>query len=158
MTTDIKVKLLPGGSVPQRKTTGAAGYDLSAARLVTIAPGAIGLVPCGFCIELPDGMEAQIRPRSGLASGGKMAMFGTIDSDYRGEVAVVIANFTNEVFRVEAGDRIAQMVVAQVAPTRMVVVNDLSPTERGDRGFGSTGGSATLRTPPHVDLNSGTDS
>ena len=147
--TEIRVALqrLPHGQglpQPQYMSDHAAGADLCAAvgEQLTLLPGARALVPTGFSIALPPGYEAQIRPRSGLAIRSGVTCLnspGTIDADYRGELAVVLANFGTEPFVVRRGDRIAQIVVAPVSRASFDVVDELPPTSRGDGGFGSTG-------------------
>ena len=139
----VSVKVMPTGSdpLPSYAPAGAAGRDLRAAESVDIAPGGYALVRTGLRVELPPGYEAQIRSRSGLAL--KHGVFvlnapGTIDSDYRGEVGVILANLGPAAFRVEARDRIAQMVVQSVKQAVWEVA-DLSASERGEGGFGSTG-------------------
>ena len=122
----------------------AAGADLCAAirEQLTLLPGARALVPTGFSIALPSGYEAQIRPRSGLAIRSGVTCLnapGTIDADYRGELAVVLANFGTQPVVIRRGDRIAQIVVAPVSRARFDLVEELPPTARGDGGFGSTG-------------------
>jgi dUTP pyrophosphatase len=109
---------------------------------VEIAPGARALVPTGFCIALPEGFEAQIRPRSGLAAKHGVTVLnspGTVDADYRGEVKVILINHGAEPFTIRRGDRIAQMVVAPVSAVAFFERETLDDTERGDRGHGSTG-------------------
>lgn len=127
------------------QTDGAAGMDLCA-RLgdegVVLQPGAIQLIPTGWAIAVPAGFEAQVRPRSGLASKHGVTLPnapGTIDSDYRGEVLVPLINHGREPFRVTAGMRIAQMIIAPVARAAIEEAADLDPTDRGTGGFGSTG-------------------
>jgi dUTP pyrophosphatase len=122
----------------------AAGADVCAAveRDTVIEPGARALIPAGFAIALPDGYEAQVRPRSGLALKNGVTCLnspGTIDADYRGPVNVILANFGSEPFIVRRGDRIAQLVIAPVTRAAFAVVQDLSETERASNGFGSTG-------------------
>jgi dUTP pyrophosphatase len=122
----------------------AAGADLCAAirEQLTLLPGARALVPTGFSIALPAGYEAQIRPRSGLAIRSGVTCLnapGTIDADYRGELAVVLAIFGAQPVVIRRGDRIAQIVVAPVSRARFDLVEELPPTARGDGGFGSTG-------------------
>ena len=122
----------------------AAGADLCAGirEELTLLPGARALVPTGFSIALPAGYEAQIRPRSGLAIRSGVTCLnapGTIDADYRGELAVVLANFGAQPVVIRRGDRIAQIVVAPVSRARFDLVEELPPTARGDGGFGSTG-------------------
>ena len=130
--------------VPSYATGGAAGMDVCAAldQPLTIAPSQIVLVPTGFCMAVPVGFECQVRSRSGLAA--KHGIFalnasGTIDSDYRGEVKVILANFSGDPFVIEPGMRIAQLVVAQHATVQWEEVSELGGTERGSGGFGSTG-------------------
>ncbi|HJN03578.1 MAG TPA: dUTP diphosphatase [Alphaproteobacteria bacterium] len=133
-----------GLPLPEPATTGSAGYDLCAAigNTQTLAPGERALVPAGFCIALPDGIEAQIRPRSGLALDHGITVLnspGTIDSDYRGEVGVVLINMGQKPFVVRRGERIAQMVIAQLVDVRFEIVDELDGSARGQGGFGSTG-------------------
>jgi dUTP pyrophosphatase len=143
----VALRRLPqaeGLPVPEYQSEHAAGADLCAAirEQLTLLPGARALVPTGFSIALPDGFEAQIRPRSGLAIRNGVTCLnapGTIDADYRGEVQIVLANLGNEPVVIRRGDRIAQMVVAPVSRARFDVVDDLPPSARGDGGFGSTG-------------------
>jgi dUTP pyrophosphatase len=138
--------------VPKQKTAGAAGWDLVASEDATIDPHRTGKVPCGFKMELPPGWEAQVRPRSSMSLAGHIVMFGTIDDDYRGEVAVVIHNTNITPFVIKRGDRIAQMVFNRLDVVQLTRVDtELSTTQRGEGGFGSTGRS-------DINLNSGTDS
>lgn len=149
MTTPIKVELTPhehavGLSLPTYATEHSAGMDLSAAleEAIEIGPGERALIPTGLSIALPDGYEAQIRPRSGLALKHGVTVLnapGTIDADYRGEIKVILANLGTEPFTVERGMRIAQMVIAKHANVEWEVVKDLQESERGEGGFGSTG-------------------
>lgn len=132
--------------LPSYETLGAAGADLRAnlpdRKTVTLAPGARALIPTGLMMALPDGFEAQIRPRSGLALRHGLTLLnapGTIDSDYRGEVGVIVINLGAERFEIEHGMRVAQMVIAPVAQVAFEVVETLAETERGQDGFGSTG-------------------
>lgn len=129
---------------PRVASAGSAGLDLRAAidEPFQLAPGERRLVPTGFSLELPPGWEGQVRPRSGLAIRHGITMLnspGTIDSDYRGEVQVILANLGQEPFEVARGDRIAQLVVARVASVVVEEVEDLGSTRRGAGGFGSTG-------------------
>ncbi len=144
----IKISRISSSSndvpIPMYATPGSAGMDINAAveNELTIPPGETVLVPTGFSIELPIGLEAQIRPRSGLAiknSIGIMNSPGTIDSDYRGEVKIVLTNFGKNDFIVKRGDRIAQMVIAKYERIQWQEAEQLSHTERGGGGFGSTG-------------------
>jgi dUTP pyrophosphatase len=130
--------------LPSYRSRGAAGMDLHAAlpAAVVIAPGEIGLVPCGFAIAIPPGYEGQVRPRSGLALRHGISMPnapGTIDSDYRGEVQVPLINLGREPFTVAPNARIAQLVVAPIARCAVLEVDALDDTPRGAGGFGSTG-------------------
>lgn len=130
--------------LPEYESKSAAGMDIRAAleAPVTLKPGERTLIPTGLQMSIPDGFEAQIRPRSGLAIRNGITMLnspGTIDADYRGEVKVIAINHSNEAFTVEHGDRIAQMVIAPVTQFPVKEVNDLSSTDRGEGGFGSTG-------------------
>jgi dUTP pyrophosphatase len=129
---------------PSRASERAAGFDLRAAveTPTTLAPGSRALVPTGICMAIPAGHEAQIRPRSGLAAKHGVTLLnspGTIDSDYRGEIAVLLINHGDAPFVVNRGDRIAQLVIAAVAPAELVEVGTLDETERGEGGFGSSG-------------------
>lgn len=131
--------------LPRRATPGSAGLDLSSAIDLTLAPGERAAVPTGFALAIPPGFEGQVRPRSGLAlhSGVTVANApGTIDSDYRGEICVILVNLSAQAFLVKRGERIAQLVIAAVAEPSLKEVSaasDLSPTERGSGGFGHTG-------------------
>jgi dUTP pyrophosphatase len=142
---DIAVKRLPHGQglpLPAYATHGAAGMDVVAAEAVTLAPMARHAVATGLALAIPDGYEVQVRPRSGLALKHGITLPntpGTIDSDYRGELKIILVNLGGEPFEIRRGDRIAQLVVAPVQIGRMVEVADLDETARGDGGFGSTG-------------------
>lgn len=130
--------------IPERKTTGSAGADLQAAirEAMVIEPGESALVASGIAIALPEGYEAQIRPRSGLALKNQISVLnspGTIDSDYRGEIGVILINHGNSPFTIDPLMRIAQMVIAEVPNTMWVLSDDLDDTERGAGGFGHTG-------------------
>lgn len=136
--------------LPAYETEGAAGLDLRAAIAtpVTLAPGARALVPTGLAMQLPAGFEGQVRPRSGLALRHGITVLnapGTVDSDYRGEVSVVLINHGSEDFTVTRGDRIAQLVIAPVSHARLSEVDMLSETARGAGGYGSTGVSGGTR-------------
>ena len=145
----VALKTLPhfdGLELPAYETANSAGVDLRAAVAesapVTLARGERTLIPTGLAMEIPEGYEAQIRPRSGLAiKNGVTALNspGTIDADYRGEVQVILINHGAEPFTVERGMRIAQMVIAPVTQVTFATTDDLSDTERGSGGFGSTG-------------------
>jgi dUTP pyrophosphatase len=148
-TIRAEIRPLPhfeGLSLPAYQTEGAAGMDLHAATSaqtpVVIPSGEWRLIPTGLSIALPDGFEAQIRPRSGLAAKKGVTCLntpGTVDSDYRGEIHVNLINHGPEPFLVNRGDRIAQMVVAAVTRVEWAQVDALSETVRGEGGFGSTG-------------------
>jgi len=143
----IAVVRLPDGDglpLPQYMSAGAAGADIVAAVRadVILAPGARALIPTGFALEVPPGFEVQIRPRSGLALKFGVTLLnspGTIDSDYRGPVGVIVANFGAEPFGIKRGDRIAQMIVAPVVQAAFREVEVLAQSDRGAGGFGSTG-------------------
>lgn len=147
--TTLRIQRLPhaeGLALPAYETTGSAGMDLRAAVAeeapVTLAPGARALVPTGLKIALEPGWEAQVRPRSGLALKHGITCLnspGTIDSDYRGEVGVILVNLGQETFVIRRGERIAQMVIAQHAQAVIAEVETLDETARGGGGFGSTG-------------------
>lgn len=131
--------------LPQYETVGSAGLDIRAhlAAAIHLAPLERVLVPTGLFIELPIGLEAQVRPRSGLSIKKGLTLVnspGTIDSDYRGEIKAILINLSNEPQTVEPGERIAQMVVARYERIEWAAADELSPTERGTGGFGSTGG------------------
>lgn len=146
-TVTIGVKRLAHGEgldLPEHATAHSAGVDLLAAVAedVTLAPGARALVPTGLSIELPEGYEAQVRPRSGLALKHGISVLnapGTIDADYRGEVGVILINLGDAPFTVRRGERIAQMVVAAVSFIAWRESDALNPSDRGHGGFGSTG-------------------
>ncbi len=143
----VKLKRLPTGeglALPTRMTEQSAGFDLPAAvsEPVILQPGDIRLIPCGFAMAIPPGYEAQVRPRSGLATKHGITMVntpGTIDSDYRGEVHVPLINLGRAAFTVERGMRIAQMLVLPVPAVAMIEVDNLDETTRGTGGFGHTG-------------------
>ena len=142
---DIELQRLPHGEglpLPAYATDGAAGMDVVAAEDVTLVPGARQAVATGFAVAIPPGFEIQVRPRSGLALKHGITCLntpGTIDSDYRGEVKVILANLGTEPFEVLRGERIAQLVPAPVLRARFRETEDLDLTERGAGGFGSTG-------------------
>ena len=140
-------KVLPHAEtleLPSYATAASAGMDLRAAldRPVLLQPGERKLIPTGLQMALPEGYEAQIRPRSGLAIRHGITMLntpGTIDADYRGEVKVIAINLGEETFEIRHGDRIAQMIIAPVSRAEIAVVAQLPETDRGEGGFGSTG-------------------
>lgn len=130
--------------IPKRASNHAAGYDLCAHLSVPLVlkVGQRALVPTGISIALPEGFEAQIRPRSGLALKNGITVLnspGTIDADYRGEIQVILVNFGQEPFEIQSGMRIAQMIIAPVSALELVCVETLSETQRNAGGFGSTG-------------------
>ena len=135
----------PALPLPEYQTAGAAGADLRAdlgGGALTLAAGQIALVPTGLRVQIPQGYEMQIRPRSGLATKQGITLPntpGTIDSDYRGPLGVALINLGAEPYTIQHGDRIAQMIVAPVVQVRFAVVDRLGETERGEGGFGSTG-------------------
>jgi dUTP pyrophosphatase len=141
----IAFQRLPGNTdlpLPTYATSGAAGFDLRAATSLTLAPGAHAMVPTGFAMAIPAGYEMQVRPRSGLAAKHAVTVLnspGTVDSDYRGEVAVILINHGSASFEINRGDRIAQGVIAAAAPVELIEVTSLDATDRGAGGFGSTG-------------------
>jgi dUTP pyrophosphatase len=148
--TEIQITRLPHGRdlpLPAYQSALAAGLDLIAAvpadKPLTLAPGARALIPTGIAIALPPGIEAQVRPRSGLAIKHGLTVLnapGTIDADYRGELHVLLINLGSEQVAIERGMRIAQLIVATVARAILIEVAGLNETKRGSGGFGSTGG------------------
>lgn len=151
MSAPIKVDIrqLPHGAglpLPAHQSAHAAGLDLLAAVPesvpLVLAPGKHALVPTALAIALPEGFEAQVRPRSGLAAKHGVTVLnspGTIDADYRGEIQVILINHGTEPFAIRRGERIAQMVIAPVVQAHLVLASSLSETDRGSGGFGSTG-------------------
>lgn len=147
MEIDLHIQALPdfeGLSLPQYQTEGSSGLDLLAACLepIMLQPGQRTLVPTGISIALPLGFEAQIRPRSGLALKHGITLLntpGTIDSDYRGEIKVIVINLGDQPFEITRGMRIAQMVTAEVVKARIITADNLKPSLRGAGGFGHTG-------------------
>jgi dUTP pyrophosphatase len=148
----VLVKRLPhfeGLELPQYATAGAAGMDVLAAEDVTLAPGARHAVATGLAVAIPQGFEIQVRPRSGLALKFGITVPntpGTIDSDYRGELKVILINHGHDTFEVRRGDRIAQLVLAPVTRASWLKVEELDETLRGEGGFGSTGGLVALES------------
>ena len=139
----VRFRLLDqSAKMPAYAHPGDAGMDVCSIEDVVVAPGGRVLVKTGFAMELPDGFEAQVRPRSGLAIKNGITVLntpGTIDSGYRGEVGVILANFGDVPFHVEKGMKIAQMVIARFEKADVEIVGELSSSERGAGGFGSTG-------------------
>jgi dUTP pyrophosphatase len=148
-TVNVEIRQLPhaeGLPLPAYQSADAAGLDLLAAvpenSPLVLAPGKHALVPTGLTIALPPGSEAQVRPRSGLAARHGVTVLnspGTVDADYRGEISVILINHGEAPFTIRRGERIAQMVIAQVVRVELVVAAALSTTDRGSGGFGSTG-------------------
>jgi len=141
MTLRFK-RLVPEAVLPAYAHPSDAGMDLRSVRDVTIAPGARALVPTGLVVMLPPLYEAQVRPRSGLALKAGVTVLntpGTIDSGYRGEIGVILANFGETAFEVKKGDKIAQMVIAPVTQPEIAETDVIDETDRGAGGFGSTG-------------------
>jgi dUTP pyrophosphatase len=144
----VEVKRLPNAGdlpLPSYATAGAAGLDICAAveRDIVILAGDRAFVPTGFSYAIPEGFEGQVRPRSGLALRHGLMLPnapGTIDSDYRGELGVILINMGKEPVRISRGDRIAQLVIAPVTRVELTEVTEVNTTERGAGGFGSTGG------------------
>jgi dUTP pyrophosphatase len=144
---NINLKYLENGAglpLPFYATAQSAGADLYAAidAEITLKPLERTLVPCGFSLELPEGFEAQIRPRSGLAFKNGVTVLntpGTIDADYRGEIKILLVNLSNEDFKINRADRIAQMIIAPVTQGNFEVVTEINDSARGAGGFGSTG-------------------
>lgn len=150
MTIAIRISRLPHGEglpLPSYATPGAAGMDVVSAEDVDLAPGQRHAVATGFRVAIPEGFEIQVRPRSGLAFKHGISVPntpGTIDSDYRGELKILLINHGSEPFAVRRGERIAQLVPAAVTRAAFEEVEELCETERGAGGFGSTGGHAAL--------------
>lgn len=143
----VKIRRLPHGQglpLPARMTARSAGFDIAAAvsAPTVLQPGQVALIPCGFAMAVPEGYEAEVRPRSGLATKHGITMInapGTIDSDYRGEVHVPLINHGRAPFTVERGMRIAQMLIRPVPDVTIEEVDELDDTPRGTGGFGHTG-------------------
>lgn len=146
----VRIKRLPHGvglDLPAYATDGAAGMDIVAAEDVTLRPGARHAVATGFAVAIPPGYEIQVRPRSGLALKHGITVPntpGTIDSDYRGELKVILINHSDADFPIRRGDRVAQLVLSPVTVAGWEEVEDLDATARGSGGFGSTGGHEAL--------------
>jgi len=147
MNPKVKIKRVgeaPGFSLPQYMSSGSSGMDLQAAlsEPLTLNPLERQLVSCGFSMEIPEGYEAQIRPRSGWAIRHGITCLntpGTIDHDYRGEIKVILINLGQEPFTIQSGDRIAQMIIGRVERASLELVDELKDSGRGAGGFGSTG-------------------
>tara|TARA_B100000401_G_C52138749_1_gene408449 strand:- start:57 stop:497 length:441 start_codon:yes stop_codon:yes gene_type:complete len=144
MTKILIKRLFKNVQIPKYETEGSSGLDLAAKldKDVNINPGEVEIIPTGLAVSIPKGFEIQIRPRSGLAAKNKISVLntpGTIDSDYRGELKVILINLGQEKFKVENGLRIAQMVLCPIIHAKLEEVDELKDTERGEGGFGSTG-------------------
>ena len=144
MTKILIKRLSKKVSLPKYETSGSSGMDLAANidANINIDPGKTAIIPTGLALSIPKGFEIQIRPRSGLAAKQKISVLntpGTIDADYRGEIKVILINLGQVSFKVEKGLRIAQMVVCPIVQAQLKEVDDLSETDRGKGGFGSTG-------------------
>ncbi len=143
--TEILIKRLSKNlNIPKYETSGSSGMDLTAdiEKTVSIGPGKTSIIPTGISVSIPENFEIQIRPRSGLAAKSQITVLntpGTIDSDYRGEIKVILINLGNKEFVIEKGNRIAQMVLCPVAKIEFKEVEDFKETKRGAKGFGSTG-------------------
>ena len=138
----VRVTLAEGAALPEYQTGGSAGMDLRSTGLVELAPMERKLVATGVRMEIPEGYEGQVRPRSGLAIKDGVTIVnapGTIDSDYRGEIGVILINLSDKPVKLEQGGRIAQLVIVPVTQVRLEQVEELGETERGEGGFGSTG-------------------
>lgn len=133
----MKVKFV--GEVPVKGTEGAAGYDLVAKNGCTILPGATVAVDTGLSIEMMEDMVGDVRPRSSMSKKGVLVHYGTIDSDYRGTIKVLMTNLTDWLVNIKSGDRVAQLVFLQLPTVELELVDELSTTGRGIGGFGSTG-------------------
>lgn len=150
MPDEIKIKIkrlseeFSDVELPHYATAGSAGMDIRAAIKddVILEPGKVELIPTNISVEIPVGYEIQVRPRSGLAANHSIGILnspGTIDSDYRGEIKIILMNFGKENFKISRGDRIAQLIVSQVFTAKIVEVKDLNSSSRGEGGFGHTG-------------------
>ena len=144
MTKILIKRLSKKVSLPKYETSGSSGMDLAANidAKIEINPGDTAIVPTGLKLAVPSGFEAQIRPRSGLAAKKKITVLntpGTIDADYRGEIKVILFNLSKNIFSIESGDRIAQMVICPIEQVDLEEVDSLDDTKRGSGGFGSTG-------------------
>lgn len=139
----VRVQLLPGGVLPARATAGAAGLDCAAPASGCVHVGGRAVIPLGFALEVPPGWAAHVVSRSGLAKNwGVVEYWGTIDSDYRGEVKALLFNHGQETYRWSVGERVCQLLFLQVPAVELVQIPELGETARGPRGFGSTGDGA----------------
>jgi dUTP pyrophosphatase len=143
MSLKVDIELMDGALAPEYQTAGAAGMDIRCAESFELKPMERRAVTTGIKVAIPEGYEAQVRPRSGLALKHGISMVnspGTIDSDYRGEIRVILINLGQEVVRFELGHRVAQLVIAPVTRASWNIVETLDATDRGEKGFGSSGG------------------
>lgn len=139
-TIEVPIKQLHAKAViPSKAFSSDACYDVSSVEDVFIAPGKVEKVRLGFALALPDGWEAQLRPRSGLSSKGIIGMFGTIDANYRGELSAIILNMSGVAWFCEPGMRVAQMAIRPIYNANFTITAELNETDRGNGGFGSTG-------------------
>jgi dUTP pyrophosphatase len=141
-TVKVRIHRVSGGQMPRYQTEGSSGMDIAAAEQATIPAGSFRAVRTGVYLELPKGVEVQVRPRSGLALRHGIGILnspGTIDSDYRGEILVILFNLGKKPFQIRAGDRIAQLVCSRIVKAKPVEAKSLSRTRRGSGGFGHTG-------------------
>ncbi|RAX54993.1 deoxyuridine 5'-triphosphate nucleotidohydrolase [Helicobacter sp. 16-1353] len=140
---NLKIKKLNNDAIlPKYQSSGASGFDLHSVEDLDILPSEFIAVKTGLSFEIPSGYEIQVRPRSGLAFKNGISVLntpGTIDSDYRGEVMVILFNFSKNIFNIKKGDRIAQAILSQVFQANLILSDSLDTTERGNSGFGSTG-------------------
>lgn len=142
MTRNIQIQIQDNAIMPERATSGSSGYDLCSNESLSIQPGAFAKVRTGISLSMPEGIEAQIRPRSGLAAKHGITVLnapGTIDSDYRGEICILLINHGAQPFAITSGMRIAQMVFAHITDVSLKKVEHLAESKRGTGGFGSTG-------------------
>ncbi len=142
MTKILIKRLSKKISLPKYETRGSSGMDLASNIEASIHPGKTAIIPTGLALSIPEGFEVQIRPRSGLAAKHKISVLntpGTIDADYRGEIKIILINLGHELFKIEKGQRIAQMVVCPIVQAQLEEVEELNETKRGKGGFGSTG-------------------
>ncbi|HBD94434.1 MAG: deoxyuridine 5'-triphosphate nucleotidohydrolase [Spirochaetes bacterium GWF1_31_7] len=143
LNSDVKIKLLDiNAHIPVKASIEAAGYDIYSGENTILEPGEYKAISTGFSLEMHSGMEAQVRPRSGLALKHGVTVLnspGTIDSDYRGEVKIILINHSKNPFEIKIGERIAQLVFSKIMNICLIQTNSLAQTKRGDGGFGSTG-------------------
>lgn len=138
---EIKIKLVDENCMPYKKYETDSGMDLRARipRLISLGQWDTKIIPSGICIELPEGYEAEIKPRSGLSSQGVVAEIGTIDNEYRGEIGIILTNNSSKPYHIEPYERIAQLTIKEIIKPKLTITNSLTDTNRGSNGFGSTG-------------------